>query len=83
MARKAPAKTKAVLPPAGPVPEVVRVHTHRLSCEGVGGALGHPRVYLEMGSAGFVECPYCDRRFELHTGKADHVPGVSEDTGTH
>ena len=29
------------------------------------GALGHPRVYLEMGDENFVECPYCDRRFVL------------------
>ncbi|WP_174299337.1 zinc-finger domain-containing protein [Caulobacter sp. S45] len=46
-------------------PEVVMVDTHRVSCDGVGGALGHPRVYLEMGAKGFVECGYCDRRFVL------------------
>ena len=46
-------------------PEVVVVSEHRVSCDGVGGALGHPRVYLEMGARGFVECGYCDRRFVL------------------
>ena len=46
-------------------PEIITVDEHRVSCEGVGGALGHPKVYLEMGAAGFVECPYCDRRFVL------------------
>lgn len=46
-------------------PEVVVVHEHRVWCDGIGGALGHPRVYLEMGGAGQVECPYCDRRFVL------------------
>ncbi len=46
-------------------PEVVVVHEHRVSCDGGGGALGHPRVYLEMGAKGFVECGYCDRRFVL------------------
>jgi uncharacterized Zn-finger protein len=46
-------------------PEVVVVSEHRVSCDGVGGALGHPRVYLEMGGKGFVECGYCDRRFVL------------------
>ncbi|MEM1419853.1 MAG: zinc-finger domain-containing protein, partial [Pseudomonadota bacterium] len=30
---------------------------------GGGGALGHPRVYLTIGEQGFVECPYCDRRY--------------------
>jgi len=46
-------------------PEVVLVRSHRVACDGDGGPLGHPRVYLEMGEAGAVECPYCDRRFML------------------
>ena len=46
-------------------PEVIVVHEHRVACDGGGGALGHPRVYLEMGGKGFVECGYCDRRFVL------------------
>ena len=46
-------------------PEVVTVDTHRVWCDGGVGALGHPRVYMEMGAAGFVECPYCDRRYVL------------------
>jgi uncharacterized Zn-finger protein len=46
-------------------PETVVVTQSRVACEGSGGALGHPRVYLEMGEAGFVECGYCDRRFVL------------------
>lgn len=50
---------------AAPAPEVVYVRSGRIACDGVGGALGHPRVWLEMGGATFVECPYCDRRFEL------------------
>jgi uncharacterized Zn-finger protein len=54
-------------------PEVIAVRTHRLWCDGGAGALGHPRVYMEMGAAGFVECGYCDRRFVL----AGH--GASED----
>ncbi len=45
--------------------EVIVVHEHRIACDGSGGALGHPRVYLEMGEAHFVECGYCDRRFVL------------------
>jgi len=46
-------------------PEVVAVQEHRVACDGLGGALGHPRVYLEMGAKGWVECGYCDRRFVL------------------
>ncbi len=49
-------------PPAAP--ETMRVVSERVSCDG-GAATGHPRVYLRIGEAGFVECPYCDKRFIL------------------
>lgn len=47
---------------AVPPPEIIIVEGHRVACDG-GGALGHPKVYLEMGEDDFVECGYCDRRF--------------------
>ena len=50
------------------VPETIEVDDTRVSCDGVSGPLGHPKVYLEMGDEGFVECPYCDRRFVLRAG---------------
>lgn len=53
-------------------PEVIEVDDTRVSCDGGGGALGHPRVYLEMGDEDFVECPYCDRRFVLRPGARAH-----------
>ena len=67
------------LPPS----EVVVVRSGRIACDGVGGALGHPRVWLEMGEAAFVECPYCDRRFVLADGSEGPederlAPGVYE-----
>ncbi len=38
-----------------------------------GTALGHPRVWLQIDPAdGFVDCGYCDRRFVLIGGVADH-----------
>lgn len=46
-------------------PEVIWVETKRVVCDGGGGALGHPRVYMEMGADEHVECGYCDRRFQL------------------
>ena len=69
-------------------PEVITVNSHRVSCDGVGGALGHPRVYLEMGEEHFVECPYCDRRFVLaqgSDGREDEqaAPGVYEGSAGH
>lgn len=46
-------------------PEVVVVRSKRVACDGGGGALGHPLVYMDMGQDDFVECGYCDRRFVL------------------
>ena len=46
-------------------PETIYTDQHKISCDGTGGALGHPRVFLEMGALGRVECPYCDRLFVL------------------
>jgi uncharacterized Zn-finger protein len=69
-------------------PEQIAVRSHRVSCDGVGGALGHPRVYLEMGDEHFVECPYCDRRFVLaadtHNDEDEQLaPGVYEGSSGH
>lgn len=46
-------------------PEEIAVTHHRVACDGGGGVLGHPLVYMEIGDEGFVECGYCDRRFVL------------------
>ena len=54
------------------VPEIIEVDATRIACDGGGGALGHPRVFLEMGDKNFVECPYCDRRFVLRQGAEAH-----------
>ena len=68
-------------------PEVVQVKDHRVACDGLGGALGHPRVYLEMGGKGYVECGYCDRRFVLahhaHPENEALAPGDYEGAGGH
>ena len=52
-------------------PEIQIVETKTIACEGVGGALGHPKVYLTMDASGMVECPYCDRRYILKDGPMD------------
>ncbi|MEQ1864111.1 MAG: zinc-finger domain-containing protein [Micropepsaceae bacterium] len=56
-----------------PAPEVVTVNKRRIACDG-GGALGHPKVFLEMGTDSQVECPYCDRKFVLsrEAAEAEH-----------
>jgi len=81
MARKVSAKTiKGTLPTATPpeaaafpAPETVAVRSHRIACDGVGGALGHPRVWLAIPEdTGVVECGYCDKRY-VHESVADKV----------
>lgn len=56
-----PSKTD---PSAAP-DDVVHVHSHRVSCEGSGGALGHPKVFYDIPAGGQVTCLYCDRTFIL------------------
>jgi len=58
-------------------PEALRVTTARAACDGAtdipgGAALGHPRVWLQIDEKGYVDCGYCDRRFILIGGPADH-----------
>jgi uncharacterized Zn-finger protein len=57
-------------------PETIPVRTRRIACDGSGdgepAALGHPRVWLEIDDSGMVECGYCDRRYVLVGGPADH-----------
>lgn len=81
-----PAPAKPALTPNLPAPETIVVRSGRVACDGVGGALGHPRVYLEMGEEDFVECGYCDRRFVLvHELPEDEVlaPGTYEGAAGH
>ena len=53
-------------------PEVIMVEDKVVAYDGGEGPLGHPRVFLNMGDEGRVECPYCDRLFILKGGPADH-----------
>jgi uncharacterized Zn-finger protein len=60
-----------------PAPETTLVNSPRVACDGAteipgGAALGHPRVFLEIDEKGYVDCGYCDRRFILAHGPADH-----------
>ena len=87
-AKVQPAPAPAVLTAETPPPEVIVVRSKRVACDGVGGALGHPRVWLEMGEANFVECSYCDRRFVLEAGQEGLesellAPGVYEGSHGH
>lgn len=55
-----------------PPPETYVTDSSRVHCDGDEGAGdGHPRVWLQMGADGWVDCGYCDRRFILAGGPAD------------
>lgn len=48
--------------------ETIVVETRTVACDGGGGALGHPRVYLTLSRSGEIDCPYCGRHFVLKQG---------------
>jgi len=54
--------------------EIVEVKKTKVVCEGESAALGHPRVFLNMGDKREIDCPYCGRRFRLAEG-ATAAPG--------
>jgi uncharacterized Zn-finger protein len=52
--------------------ETIMVDSRVIPCDGVGGTLGHPRVWLHIEDAQ-IFCPYCSRVFRLNPGAgADH-----------
>ena len=50
--------------------ETIDVETKTVGCDGGGGPLGHPMVYLSLEGKSAVDCPYCGRHFVLKAGKA-------------
>lgn len=53
--------------------ETIKVKSDRVGCDGGGGALGHPLVYLSLTREGAIDCPYCGRHYVLEEGaKAGH-----------
>jgi uncharacterized Zn-finger protein len=54
--------------------ETVYVDDVKVACEGE-SAGGHPKVYLNLATAGRIECPYCSRLFILKDkGKTGATP---------
>ena len=53
--------------------EIISVDRLEVACDGGGGALGHPRVFLHIdGESHQVMCPYCSR---LYIYKTAHRAG--------
>ena len=52
--------------------ETILVDTIEVACDGGGGALGHPKVYLHIDhdAGDSVTCPYCSRTY---VWQAKHV----------
>ena len=51
--------------------EVYVIEGPSVDCDGGGGALGHPRVFLTFDSSGRIDCPYCGRKFERQPSSPD------------
>lgn len=57
--------------PSHPAPETALVSRGRIACDGGEGALGHPRIWLTIpDDTGWIDCPYCDKRFILEGSEA-------------
>ena len=57
--------THMTLSPQNIADDVVLVTKRRVACDGGGGALGHPKTWLDMGQDNQVQCKYCDKVFAL------------------
>lgn len=50
--------------------ETIKTTSLAISCDGGGGPLGHPRVYLHIDSDnGQITCPYCSRNYVYQPGE--------------
>jgi uncharacterized Zn-finger protein len=59
--------------------ETIHVDSMVVACNGGGGPLGHPKVYLNLAADGKIECPYCSRLFVHEKVRAgDHSGRVVE-----
>lgn len=46
------------------------VHDNHIWCNGGGGALGHPKVYINLDKPEIAVCGYCGKRFVESKHKA-------------
>jgi uncharacterized Zn-finger protein len=67
-AERPPAETGLMAPS-----ETFSIDAMVAACDGGDGALGHPKVYLNLAPSGTAECPYCSRRF---VNRAVATPGT-------
>jgi uncharacterized Zn-finger protein len=60
------------MPPKQNPFETIQVPGREVACDGGGGALGHPKVYLYLDhdQGDKIVCPYCSRMFVLLSSHA-------------
>ena len=46
---------------------VIEIGAHEFMCEGEVAPFDHPHVYLDMGDATEIICPYCSTLFRLES----------------
>jgi uncharacterized Zn-finger protein len=63
MTMTSPTTARPAMQPPSPT-ETITVTDTTVACDGGGGALGHPRVFLTLVD-GRVVCPYCSRIYLL------------------
>lgn len=50
--------------------KIENVASRHVSCDGGSGALGHPKVYLEIKKDNnSIDCPYCGKKFVINDRK--------------
>ncbi|HKS89022.1 MAG TPA: zinc-finger domain-containing protein [Stellaceae bacterium] len=63
-----------------PAFETIETAEMVVACNGGGGPLGHPRVYLNLAPLGRIECPYCSRQF-VNRAVVNGAGAVAEEVG--
>ena len=59
-------------PASGPAADTILTDHRVIACDGGGGALGHPRVWLRIEDRD-IQCSYCSRHYVLtEAGLSDH-----------
>jgi uncharacterized Zn-finger protein len=54
--------------------ETILVETREVACDGGGGPLGHPRIFMTIKpEEGHADCPYCSRRYQLKKDALAHA----------
>ena len=56
----------------------ITIDTTVAACDGGEGALGHPKVYLNLAPSGRAECPYCSRLFVNPSMPAGSEQGATD-----